>query len=361
MVVATADRVELNANGQDVIREAIRLVTDGKLLTRQQAAASMESVMSGAATGAQIGSLMTALRMRGETDDEIAGFAETMRRHALPVSLKHDGPVVDTCGTGGDGANTFNISTAAAFVVAGAGVRVAKHGNRAMSSRCGSADVLEGLGIRIDLDPKAVATCIDEVGIGFMFAQVFHPAMRFAGPARREIGIRTVFNLLGPLTNPAGAKHQVVGVPNAEAAGRVARVLALLGTQHAVVVCSNDGLDELSISSENVVHDVVVNGKVEITSFKLSVESLGLTSAPLSAIRGGTVEENARLVRDVLGGVHGAARTITVFNAAAALYAADAVPSIRDGVAMASESIDSGSALGKLDALIAISQRLGSA
>ncbi len=238
MAVATADRIEVNTNGQDVIREAIRLVTDGERLSRKQAAAAMDAVMTGSATGSQIGSLMTALRMRGETDDEIAGFAESMRRHALTVPLQYDGPVVDTCGTGGDGANTFNISTAAAFVVAGAGVKVAKHGNRAMSSRCGSADVLEGLGVRIDLQPGDVATCIDEVGMGFMFAQVFHPAMRFAGPTRKEIGIRTVFNLLGPLTNPAGAQHQVVGVPDCRAAMKIARVLALLGTKHAVVVCS---------------------------------------------------------------------------------------------------------------------------
>lgn len=358
MTVATADRVEVDANGQDVIRNAIRLVTEGQMLTRQQAAAAMDSVMSGAATDAQIGSLMTALRMRGETDDEIAGFAETMRRHALSVTLRQGGPVVDTCGTGGDGANTFNISTAAAFVVAGAGIRVAKHGNRAMSSRCGSADVLEGLGVRIDLKPEAVAACIDEVGIGFMFAQVFHPAMRFAGPARREIGIRTVFNLLGPLTNPAGARHQVVGVPTCDTAKKVARVLALLGTAHAVVVCSNDGLDELSISSENLVHDVVVNGQVDVNSYSLSAESVGLARAPLSAVRGGTVQQNAAVVRDVLDGVHGAARSITLLNAGAALYAADAAPSIRDGVGLAAESIDSGAAQAKLDALIAVTQRL---
>jgi anthranilate phosphoribosyltransferase len=361
MTVVTADRVEVNTNGEDAVREAIRLVTDGQYLTRQQAAAAMNAVMSGLATGSQIGSLMTALRMRGETDDELAGFAESMRQHALSVPLHYDGPIVDTCGTGGDGSNTFNISTAAAFVVAGAGVKVAKHGNRAMSSRCGSADVLEGLGVRIDLGPDAVATCIDEVGIGFMFAQVFHPAMRFAGPVRREIGIRTAFNLLGPLTNPAGAQHQVVGVPNCQTAEKVARVLSLLGTRHAVVVCSGDGLDELSISSENLVHDVVVNGKIDVTSYSLGVESVGLTRAPLAAVRGGTVAENATIVRNVLAGVHGPARTITLLNAGAALYAADTVPSIRDGVELAAESIDSGAAAAKLDALVAVTQRLSGA
>lgn len=358
MAVATEDRVSVGANGQEVIREAIRTVTGGGVLTRRQAAAAMDAVMSGAATGGQIGALMTALRMRGETEEEIAGFAETMRHHALRVYLKHDGPVVDTCGTGGDGANTFNISTAAAFVVAGAGVKVAKHGNRAMSSKCGSADVLEGLGVRVDLRPDDVATCVDEVGIGFMLAQVFHPAMRHAGPVRKEIGIRTAFNLLGPLTNPAGAQHQVIGVPNPAAAEKVARVLALLGTRHAVVVCSDDGLDELSISSENVVHDVVVNGKVDVRSYRVGVDDVGLEPAPLSAVRGGSVEENATVVRRVLGGANGPERTITLLNAGAALYAADKADSIADGVGLAAGSIDSGAAARKLDALVNITQRL---
>jgi len=361
MSVATADSVNIHASGQDVVREAIRQVTEGRTLSRAQAAAAMDSVMTGTATGAQIGSLMTALRMRGETDEEIAGFAETMRRHALPVPLRDNGPVVDTCGTGGDGANTFNISTAAAFVVAGCGVRVAKHGNRAMSSRCGSADVLEGLGVRIDLGPESVATCIDEVGFGFMFAQAFHPAMRFAGPARKEIGIRTVFNILGPLTNPAGAQHQVVGVANRELAGKVARVLALLGTTHAVVVCSNDGLDELSISSDNLVFDVSANGSTLLRSSSVSAESVGLESAPLEAVRGGSVVENAQLIRRILDGERGPARSITLLNAGAALYAADAVSSIRDGVTRAAESIDSGAARGRLDALVGLTQQLSEA
>ena len=359
MTIATKDRVEVSASGEAAVREAIRLVVDGHLLTRQQAASAMDAVMSGLATNSQIGALMTGLRIRGETDDEIAGFAESMRRHALTVPVKYNGPIVDTCGTGGDGANTFNISTAAAFVVAGLGVKVAKHGNRAMSSRCGSADVLEGLGVRIDLGPAEVAECIDDVGIGFMFAQVFHPAMRFAGPVRKEIGVRTAFNLLGPITNPAGAQHQVVGVPNCAAAERIARVLAMLGTRHAVVVCSNDGLDEFSISSENIVHDVVVNGKVDVSSYVLTAEEVGLRPAPLSEVRGGTVEENARIVRGVLGGVDSAARTITLLNAGAALYAADAAGSIREGVELAAESIDSGAAAAKMDRLIAVTRRMG--
>jgi anthranilate phosphoribosyltransferase len=361
MTVATAEPSGINANGQDVVREAIRRVADGGTLSRAQAAAAMDAVMLGQATGSQIGSLMTALRMRGETDEEIAGFAETMRRHALPVTLKNNGPVVDTCGTGGDGANTFNISTAAAFVVAGAGVRVAKHGNRAMSSRCGSADVLEGLGVHIDLGSEAVATCIDEAGIGFMFAQVFHPAMRFAGPTRKEIGIRTVFNILGPLTNPAATQHQVIGVANRATAEKVARVLALLGTTHAVVVTSDDGLDELSISSGNSVFDVSVNGHSELNSYHLDVASVGLDTAPIESIRGGTIEENAELIRRILDGERGPARSITLLNAGAALYAADVAPSIRAGVELAVESIDSGKARERLNALVELTQQLSEA
>lgn len=361
VVSTTQGATNQPASGQDIVRAAIRQVTEGGTLTFDQAASAMDAIMTGEATGAQIGSLMTALRMRGETDDEIAGFARTMRKHALTVPLATSEPIVDTCGTGGDGANTFNISTAAAFVVAGAGVRVAKHGNRAMSSRCGSADVLEGLGVRIDLNPQAVGACIDEIGIGFMFAPVFHPAMRFAGPARREIGIRTVFNILGPLTNPAGARHQVVGVANANLSEKVARVLALLGTAHSLVVHSDDGLDELSISSVNLVNDVHANGSSDVRTYRLSAEELGLETAPLDALRGGDVTTNSGLVRDLLNRRPGPHRSIVVLNAGAALYAADAVDSIQEGVRRAGESIDSGAALHKLTKLVEMSNRLASA
>ncbi|HEU5424672.1 MAG TPA: anthranilate phosphoribosyltransferase, partial [Nitrolancea sp.] len=318
--------------GQEIIRAAIRTVAEGALLSRAEAAGAMDAIMSGAATGAQIGALMTALRMRGESDEEIAGFAEAMRGHALRVEPSHAGPVVDTCGTGGDGAHTFNISTTAAFVVAGAGVPVAKHGNRAASSRCGSADVLEALGVRIDLAPEAVARCIDEAGIGFMFAQVFHPAMRFAGPARAEIGIRTVFNILGPLTNPAGARHQVVGVPTPAVGEKVARVLGLLGTNHALVVHSGDGLDELGLSAPNQISEVRSNGSVSVRTYELRASDVGLEAATVEAIRGGDAEDNAALVRHVLGGGNGAPRAVTLLNAGAALYAADAVDSIPAGI-----------------------------
>ena len=344
-----------------MVREAILKVVDGERLTRREAAEAMDAIMSGEATGSQIGALITALRMRGESDEEIAGFAESMRRHARRVPIAAGETVVDIVGTGGDRAHTFNISTTAAFVVAGAGVKVAKHGNRAMTSRCGAADVLEGLGVRIDLGPEEVGRCIDEVGIGFMYAQVFHPAMRFAGPTRKEIGIRTVFNILGPLTNPACAPFQMIGVSDPQVAERMARVLALLGTTHALVVHSRDGLDEISISARTSVNDVRVNGRVDVRQFEIEPSEVGIKGAPIEEVRGGSVEDNVAITRHVLAGGNGATRAITLLNAAAALYAADAVPSIRDGVILAAESIDSGAAAAKLSELVTLSRRLADA
>lgn len=341
-----------------MIKETIQKVVEGETLTRDEAAGAMDAIMTGQASAAQIGALVTALRIRGETEEEIAGFAQTMRQHALRVPLANDDAVVDIVGTGGDGAQTFNISTTAAFVVAGAGVPVAKHGNRAMTSRCGAADVLEGLGAKIELGPEQVGQCIDEVGIGFMYAPVFHPAMRFAGPPRREIGIRTVFNILGPLTNPALAQHQMVGVSHPEVATKMARVLGLLGTSHALVVHSHDGLDELSIAAPTTVTDVRANGTLDLRTYEVDPAELGLEREPLSAVRGGSVEENAAIVKHVLNGGNGATRAITLLNAGAALYAADAAPSIRDGIAMAAESIDSGAAAAKLAEFVALTNRL---
>jgi anthranilate phosphoribosyltransferase len=341
-----------------MIVEAIRKVAAREVLTRQEAAQAMEAIMTGEATPAQIAALVTALRLRGEHEDEVAGFAETMRRHAVPVTLSLTRPAVDTCGTGGDGARTFNISTAAAFVVAGAGVPVAKHGNRAMSSHSGSADVLEALGVQINLEPDAVARCVQDVGIGFMFAPRFHPAMRHAAPVRREIGIRTVFNVLGPLTNPAGVRHQLVGVAIPTLVDTVARVLALLGTEHALVVHSADGLDELSVSAPNRVYEVRGNGRLSIHGFTLDAAELGLRSVPLDAVRGGTASENAELIRRVLQGERGPAREITLLNAAAALYAADFASSIGEGIALAADAIDSGAALARLEALAELTRRL---
>jgi anthranilate phosphoribosyltransferase len=331
-----------------VLKPAIQAVVDGQVLSREQSRDAMAIIMNGEASPAQIGSLLTALRMRGETDDELAGFAEVMRSRALHVPLPADLPVVDTCGTGGDGAQTFNISTTAAFVVAGAGVRVAKHGNRAATSRCGSADVLEGLGVTIELPPDIVAESIERVGIGFMYAPAFHPAMRFAGPVRREVGIRTVFNLLGPIINPAGARYQVVGVPSAAVAARLARVLGMLGSQHVLVVHAHEGLDEIGVAGPSTVAEMVLRESAWVTSYDVTPEQFGLQRHDQSAVRGGSVSDNVAITQRVLNGELGPQRDVVLFNAAAALYAADAVTSISEGFRAAAESIDSGAARAKL-------------
>ena len=340
------------------IRAVIRTVVEGGELSADEAAAAMDAIMTGGATGPQIGALVTALRMRGETVEEIAGFAQAMRRHALRVELSRDGPpLVDTCGTGGDAADTFNISTTAAFVIAGAGVRVAKHGNRAVTSKCGSADVLEGLGIAIELTPAAVARCVDDVGIGFMYAPAFHPAMRFVGPARREIGIRTVFNILGPLTNPAGAEHQLVGVGHGAIAHKLARALERLGSRHAILVHAEEGLDELGIGGRSAVTEYDARSG-ETRTFFITPEEFGLERAPLAALRGGTVEENVDIARRVLSGEQGPRRSITLLNAGAGIYAANAAPSFGAGIELAAEAIDSGRALAAVKRLTTLSQQL---
>ncbi|MCC6315868.1 MAG: anthranilate phosphoribosyltransferase [Thermomicrobiales bacterium] len=341
------------------IREAIGAVVSGRELTADEASAAMDAIMSGQVTGAQIGALVTALRMRGETVDEIAGFATAMRAHALRVPVNHaDGPLVDTCGTGGDSSGTFNISTTAAFVIAGAGVRVAKHGNRAVTSKCGSADLLEGLGVAIELNPEAVATCIDEAGIGFMYAPAFHPAMRFVGPARREMGIRTVFNILGPLTNPAGAERQLVGVGHPDIAGKLARALAALGSEHAVLVHAEEGLDELGLAAASHVTEYDARSG-EIRTYSVTPEDLGLHSAPPAALQGGDVTRNVEITRRVLTGERGPWRDVILLNAGAGLYAANAADSMAEGVALAAEAIDDGRAMTALERLVTVSQRIG--
>lgn len=341
------------------IREAIQAVVEGKELTIEQASAAMDAIMTGQATGSQIGALLTALRMRGETVGEIAGFASTMRRHALQVPLPSDDtPVVDTCGTGGDGAGTFNVSTTAAFVIAGAGVRVAKHGNRSITSRCGSADLLEGLGVRIDLTPEQVATCIEAAGIGFMFAPSFHPGFKHAGPTRREIGIRTIFNVLGPLTNPAGVRRQIIGVGHPAIARKLAEAQALLDADHVLVVHS-EGTDEIGIAGTTTITEF--DRRVgEVRTYEVGPETFGLERAPLERICGGTVEQNVAITRAVLGGEPGPYRDVTVLNAGAGLYVANAASSIEEGIAMAAESIDSGRALAALQNLVTVSNRLES-
>lgn len=336
-----------------LIQDAIRAVVSGRDLTQEQAAAVMEQIMTGEATPAQIAALLTALHLKGETDAEIAGMAEVMREKA--VHVHYDGPVLDTCGTGGDAANTFNISTAAAFVAAGAGVTVAKHGNRAMSSRCGSADVLEGLGVNIDLDAEGVNRCLREAGIGFMFAQRFHPAMRYVGPVRREIGIRTAFNVLGPLTNPANAQYQVLGVAAVELAEKLARALSRMGTRHALVVHGTDGVDELSLSAPSLVWEV--RAGAEPRRYEIDPQELGLPRAPRAAVLGGTVADNVAIIRGVLSGAqHGPQREIVLLNAAAALLAAERAADWREALALARQSLDSGAAQQRLEAMVRASQ-----
>ncbi|MEI7768895.1 MAG: anthranilate phosphoribosyltransferase [Chloroflexales bacterium] len=334
------------------IREAIIAVAGGRDLSQAEAAMVMDEIMTGAATPAQMGAFLTALHLKGETDAEIAGMAEVMRQKATPVYF--DGPVADTCGTGGDGSHTFNISTAAAFVAAGAGLTVAKHGNRAMSSVCGSADVLEGLGVKIDLDAEGVARCLSEAGIAFMFAPKFHPAMRFAGPVRREIGIRTAFNILGPLTNPARARHQVLGVASAALAEKLARALSRLDTVHALVVHGDGGVDELTLSGPNVIYDV--RGGQAPTMQTVAPEDLGLARAPQLDLRGGDVATNAAIVRAILSGEEaGPRRDVVLLNAAAALVAGDLAGDLAGGLAMARASIDGGQARARLARMVAAS------
>ncbi|TAK28748.1 MAG: anthranilate phosphoribosyltransferase [Chloroflexota bacterium] len=334
------------------VKQAIATVIEGQSLSMDEAAQVMDEIMSGEATPAQIGALMVGLRMRGETAEEVAGFARTMRAKATPVQVS--APVVDTAGTGGDGAGTFNISTAACIVAAAAGVPVAKHGNRAFSSRCGSADVLESLGVRIDLKPEQVASCIERIGIGFMFAPLFHPALRHAMGPRQELGIRSIFNILGPLSNPAGAPYQVMGVANAQLAPLMADVLRHLGCSRALVV-HGDGLDEVSVSGPTTVYHVE---EQTIRSYQISPEQYGLARAPVESVRGGTAEENARIVRSVLSGDPGPRRDVVLLNAAAALIAGGAAAEFADGIRVAAQTIDSGAARGKLDALVRTSQEL---
>jgi anthranilate phosphoribosyltransferase len=341
-----------------MIKEAIRRVVAGEHLYREEAAEAMDIIMRGEAEDPQIAALVTGLAIRGETYDEIAGFADSMRQHARKVSLPPDEVVVDVVGTGGGGPSTFNISTATSFVVAGAGVKVAKHGNRAITSKCGAADVLEGLGVRIDLEPEAVEDCINTVGIGFMMAPIFHPAMRFAGPTRRSIGIRTIFNVLGPLTNPAGVRHQVLGVSDRDIARKLAKVSEMLGAEHVLVVHAEDGLDEFSISAPTHVHEIRRKGGPGLEDYRLQPEDVGLESAALNSILGGDVETNAEIIRNVLNGATGGPRTVTLLNAGAAIYAAERASSISEGIRLAAESIDSGAAREKLEAMVTHTTRL---
>ncbi len=337
-----------------MIKEAIDKVVNGNSLSFSEAAEVMEEVMSGEATPAQIAAFITVLRLKGETVEEISALASVMRAKAIPVKVTP--PLVDTCGLGGDNSQTFNISTAAALVAAGSGLRVAKHGNRAMSSRCGSADVLEALGVKTGLGAEGVAECIERVGIGFMLAPIFHPAWRFAAVPRREIGIRTVFNILGPLTNPARPEFQVIGVPALELGEKMALVLHRLGTRHALVVHGSDGLDEISITGKSVVWEVKESGV--LPSYEVTPREFGFKEASLAEIQGGTPQDNAQILRCIFSGERGPKREVVVMNAAAALVVGNKATELTEGVRLAEEVIDRGKALEKLNALVKISQNL---
>jgi len=329
------------------MKELLEKLINGQDLTESEAVSAMESIMSGGATDAQIGSFLTALRIKGETVEEITGFARVMRDRASRIECRSSS-LVDTCGTGGDASGTFNISTVSAFVAAGAGVKIAKHGNRSVSSRCGSADVLKALGVNIEATPDVVARCIDEVGIGFLFAPLLHGAMKYAIGPRREMGIRTVFNILGPLTNPAGATAQVLGVFSPHLTEPIAGVLHRLGCDRAFVVHGEDGLDEITTTAQTRISEVI-DGCID--TYTIAPDDFGFIRTTPDQLRGGDPEENARIALEILKGDGGPKRDIVCLNAGAAIAAAGLAGTIGQGVAMASESLDSGAALEKLEQL----------
>jgi anthranilate phosphoribosyltransferase len=335
-----------------MFKELIEKLGRREDLTTDEAAAAMGAIMRGEAAPAQIAGLLIGLSMKGERPSELVGFARTMRAEAVSVS-RPPGEVFDTCGTGGDRSGTFNISTAAALVLAACGVRVAKHGNRSVSSQCGSADVLEALGVQVSASPSVVERCLAEVGVAFFFAPTFHPAMRHAAQARRDLGVRTAFNLLGPLTNPAGPSRQIVGVPRPEHTELLARALLLLGAERAWVVHGADGLDELSTTGYTKVSECR-DGTVQ--TFYVHPSEYGLPKASLATLRGGDAQLNAVMVRDVLDGKVGPPRDVVLLNAGAALFIAGVVASVREGIARAAEAIDDGRATHVLRQLAATSQ-----
>lgn len=344
-----SDMSASNVSFPDVLATLLK----GQDLDDTTTAAVMGTIMRGDATAAQVAGLLMALRMKGETGAEIAGLVSSMREFALPVTVNR--PVVDTCGTGGDRAGTFNVSTLAALVAAGAGATVAKHGNRAASGRCGSADLLEAWGVAIDLKPPGVEQCIDEVGIGFCFAPTFHPAMRYVVPARRELGVPTVFNFLGPLTNPAGAQHQTIGVSDPAMAPKMADVLARLGSAHALVFHGSDGLDELTTTGPSTVWEVR-DGSVQ--SYEFDPADLGVARSTVADLKGGGIEDNLRIANGVLEGALGAPRDIVVLGAAAALMAADIAEGWDGALDLAAESLDSGAARKVRDDWVTLSKSL---
>ena len=350
-----------------MIKELIVKVVQGENLSEDEMATAMEEIMTGNATDAQIGAFITALRLKGETVDEITGAARTMRAKATKVSINNhavnidrdeinieDETILDIVGTGGDGTRTFNVSTTTAFVAAGGGIKVAKHGNRAVSSLCGSADVLENLNVNLDITATDVENCINEIGIGFLYAPLFHGAMKYAAGPRREIGIRSIFNLLGPVTNPAGASAQVLGVYEASLTDKIAQVLQRLGTKEAFVVCGEGTYDEISICGPTKVSHLK-NG--EVNTFQMTPEEFGLRRADCEDIVGGDAKENAKITRSILDGDKGPKRDMVLLNAAAAFMAAGNCDNFNDGIVMAADAIDSGKALQKLESLIEFTQQ----
>jgi anthranilate phosphoribosyltransferase len=340
-----------------------RIANHGQSLSRDEARAVMAEVLTGSCTDAQIAALLVALHMKGETVEEIVGFAEAIRAAATPLKLHANhvldtsgtgrDALVDTCGTGGDTSGTFNISTATAFVVAGAGVRVAKHGNRSVTSKCGSADVMEALGVNINLPPERITACLDQVGIAFLFAPAMHSAMKYVQPARRELRLRTVFNLLGPLTNPASATCQVVGVYSADLVEKLAEALSMLGLHRALVVHGSDGLDEVTITGPTRVGEV---REGQVHAYEVTPEEFGLKRSSLDEISGGDAETNAKLILAILQGEKSARRDVVLLNTAAALVAAGKADHLRDAMPLAVKAIDSGAAEEKLSAFVKFSR-----
>lgn len=334
-----------------MIQQAIQNLIERRDLNRDEARQVMDQIMSGEATDAQIGAFLVALRCKGESVDEIAGCAQVMREKATPICTGRE-PIVDTCGTGGDGSGTFNISTAVAFVAAGAGLCVAKHGNRAMSSKCGSADVLHALGVNIEVGPEKVGQCLDEVGIGFLFAPMLHGAMKYAIGPRRELGTRTVFNVLGPLTNPAGARRQLIGVYDGELTDKLAGVLQELGSERAFVVHGSDGLDEITLAGSTRVSELKDGA---ISTYDINPEDFGLQRVDAPALQGGEAEENAQILLEVLEGKEGARRDVVLLNAGAAIAAGGGADTLVEGVEKGREAIDSGKARQALENLKRVS------
>lgn len=335
------------------MKQAIQKVADGNDLTRQEAEAVMEKLLTGEATQAQIASFLTALRMKGETIDEIVGLAQVLSNKAEHIHPDVE-TYIDLVGTGGDRTFTFNISTTAAMAVAAAGLPVAKHGNRSISSKSGAGDVLEALGVNIVADPKKVEECVKEVGIGFMFAQTFNPSMRFVGKARSEMGIRTVFNILGPLANPSGASGMLVGVYDPTLTETIAKAMAQLGLKRAFVVSGKDNMDEITLSTETVISELKDG---QVTTFEVSPEQFGMKRVPLSDIQGGTAEENAAITRAILSGEKGPKRDVVLLNAGAGLYIGGKADSIEEGIRLATEVIDNGKALEVLEKLVEFTNR----